>query len=153
MPQLVDIDGRLTIGAYTDGECSAPVVSETRTSAQLGVYIDDETPNIQHWIDIAVAKYGAYDPTKPLGDSGLVIVGISMSTPRLRFPNVLNAQEWYPYHSGFPLWEWGTMPRSKAYILQHDFVGFRGTKPPTNLQRRLLVAAARLRRPKLILRY
>ena len=135
------IKGGVKIGPGFDGECSAPTI--TRLGHNVGVYLDDTTPNLEHWIEVARAKY----PT------GLIVVGISMSTPHLRHPGVVNAQEWYPVHSGEPLWAWGRMPKCEAYIIQDRFPGFSGRGAPNRLQRLALLAQVRIQRPRFIFQY
>lgn len=139
LPHLRDITGRLVIGCGFDGLVSAPTVCvDGRT---VGVYIDDTTPDIRSWVAKAVTRYRLVIVARAPGQRGCPY-------PQ---PPVLCAHEWYPYQSGFAPWEWGPMPRARAYILQWLY-SFDGT-PPTVLERQGLLRQARRFRPKLILLY
>lgn len=133
--------GGLTIGPGYNGCCSAPNV--TRSGRIVGVYIDDTTSNIGYWIHKSTNLF----PT--------VLVSIAMGgkRPSVPVPGVIYLQEWYPYHSGFPLSAWGPIPRSEGYIIQWRYPGFHGTTPPTRWQRLKLLAQVLRMRPKYIFLY
>lgn len=144
MPQLRDPTGVYQIGPAFDAECSAPIV--TQYGLPVGVYIDDTTPNIAHWISVAVAKY----------PEGVVIVAVSPGMKGLRYgprPPVMNAYEAYIFGMGVPWRSWLPIPRYEAYIVQRDYPGTVATKPPGFAKRWMLRRLLRIRRPRLILEF
>lgn len=51
------LSGKLVITGEIDGPSSSNIVMDTRLVNAVGVYIDDTTPNLAHWLGIAVQHY------------------------------------------------------------------------------------------------
>lgn len=136
----------LRITATVDEECQANIV--TRYGKVYGCWLDDTTPNLQHWLSLAVAKYG------PLGQT--VFVCVPPGQPHLRHkpsPPVVNVQEWYPYGMGWPPAAWGLPPACEAYCIQWNWPGTEGKQPPALLQRLRLLRQVRRHHPRFIFRF
>lgn len=145
-PVLTDPSHRYVIGCGFDPATSAPeVCDESAGGVAVGVYVDDTTPLILHWITLAVARY----PLVLVGEAP----GQWQSPPYCSLPRVLCLREWYPYESGAPAASWGPMPPARGYILQKRF-SFTG-QPVQRWQTNLLLREARAMRPRprLILLY
>lgn len=136
-PRLFDLTGDLRFGPATDSLGALIVYGP---SGPVGRFVDDTTTNESTVIQ---EEYAAGVP--------LIIAAIPPGTPHVRFAHALNAQEWYPYNSGYAPRSWGPMPRARAYILQWRF-SFTGP-PPTLRERMKLLRQARRSRPMLIIGY
>lgn len=137
-PTLFDLTGSLRFGPGYDALGGMLVYDASGTV--VGRYVDDETPNQQTVIN---EEWNA--------GVTLIIAGIAPGTPHLRYAHAVNAQEWYPYNSGYPAADWGPMPRAQAYILQWQF-SLTGP-PPTQRERMRLLRQARRHHPILIMGY
>lgn len=140
------LSGAYVIEPTVDEECQANLV--TRLGKPFGCWLDDTTPNLQHWIELAVAKY------RPLGQT--VFVCVPPGRPYFRHgpcPPVVNVQEWYPFGMGCPPSEWGEPPRRFAYCIQWDYPGTHGKTPPTVKQREGLLAQVLAHHPRYVFQY
>lgn len=137
MPHLQDLTGRLVIGCAFDGTVSAPAVCEH--GRQVGVYLDDSTPHLSHWVAVARQRY----------PHGLILIARPMGHPGCPWRGVTCADEWYPWCSGAPAWAWGRMPSAQALILQDRYPGLGGChRPPPYTLAARLIRQARAERPK-----
>lgn len=133
----------IRITSTVDEECQANIV--TRFGRPVGVWLDDTTPMLMHWLGLAVEKYG------PLGQT--VFVCVPPGDPHLRHkpsPPVVNVQEWYPYGMGCAPSLWGPPPDCEAFCIQWRYPGTHGAKPPTLRQRLGLLRLVRAHRPQFI---
>ncbi len=137
-PALFDLTGPLRFGSGSDALGGLLVYDGS--GQVVGRYVDDTTPN-----QAAVINEE--------WNSGvtMIIAGIAPGTPNLRYAHALNAQEWYPYNSGYQPADWGPMPPSQAYILQwrYSLTG----RAPTQRERMKLLREARRHHPVLIMGY
>lgn len=151
--QFTDPTGRYVIGAIRDSSGTGAAVQDMREGGrQVGVYIDDQTPDLRGWLAEAVASW----------PRGLVMVGIPDGRPHLRYssygPNVVNLQEWYPFGGPWSWRVWGPPPKCEGYIIQWRLPGLDGEgnptgRPPTAWQRRRLMMWMHLRRPRYLFLY
>jgi hypothetical protein len=135
-PHLVDLTGTLSFGPGTDA--LGALIVYGRQGLPVGRFVDDTTANEA---TVVTEEYAA--------GVGLIIAAIPPGKPHLRFAHALNAQEWYPYNSGYDSHSWGPMPRARAYIIQWQF-SFAGP-PPTARQRSKLLHQAERRHPAMII--
>lgn len=137
------LSGAYVIESTVDEECQANLV--TRLAQPFGVWLDDSTPRLEHWLALAVAKYA------PLGQT--VFVCVPPGEPTLRHkptPPVVNVYERYVYGMGVPPGAWGPCPRYQAYVVQRRWPGTVGRTPPTEAQYRRLLAQVQANAPKFI---
>ena len=87
-PHLVDLSGHLSFGPGTDSLGALIVYGPG--GGRVGRFVDDTTPDEAK---VVQEEYAAGVP--------LIIAAIAPGTPHVRFAHALNAQEWYPYHSGY----------------------------------------------------
>jgi hypothetical protein len=137
-PHLFDLTGDLSFGPGSDS--LGALIVYGREGVPVGRFVDDTAANEA---TVVAQEYAA--------GVGLIIAAIPPGKPHLRFAHALNAQEWYPYNSGYDLHSWGPMPRARAYIIQWQF-SFAGP-PPTARQRSKLLAQAERRGPVMIIGY
>ena len=131
--------GGFTFNCGTDASVGA-TVNFCKNGAVAGVYIDDTTPDVAHWVGLAVVKYK------------LVVVGQAPNGPCAAQGDAICAQEWYPYDCRFPPGTWGPIPAAKAYIIQWWYA-WPGCGPPTPIERAALLSDVEALKPILILGY
>lgn len=106
---------------------------------QIGVYVDNETPNQ----DAIIAAH--------VGEGRMVIAG-EYNDEHKRHPGAITAYEWYPFSHG-KAWLPVRPPKAEAYILQRDFRWPGDPIGATKRQRLKLLVLTLLNRPKMILFY
>lgn len=152
--EFTDPTGRYIVGGQPDSSGTGFCVQDIhRQGEQIGVYIDDTTPNLEGWLRKAVAAW----------PHGLVFVGIPDGEPHLRYgrfgTNVINLQEWYPYGGPWSWRSWGPPPRCEGYIIQWNLPGLDANgnvvkgPPPTARQRRRLLRWVKMRGAKYVFYY
>ena len=137
------LSGAYVIESAIDEACQANLV--TRLGKPFGCWLDDSTPNLNHWLELAVAKY------KPLGQT--VFVCVPPGEPNLRHspsPPVVNVYEIYHFGMGCPPSEWGPVPARTAYCIQWAWPGTHGKAAPTEVQRQSVLDQALAHRPKFV---
>jgi len=137
------LHGELVIEPTVDEDCQANLV--TLHGQPYGCWLDDTTPELDHWLGLAVAKYGPLNQT--------VFVCIPPGRPHLRHkpsPPVVNVLEVYHYGMGVPPAAWGKPPACEAYCIQWAWPGTVGKKPPTDAQRDRLLTLVRVHKPRFI---
>jgi hypothetical protein len=135
------LSGAYVIEQTVDEECQANLV--THLGKPYGVWLDDTTPNLDHWIELAAGKYG------PLGQK--VLVAVAPHDTDLRHgpaPTVIPVYEFYP-HAGSP----DQPPAYDAYCVQWAWPGPNDNEPPTVEQRDQWLAAVQAHHPALIFLY
>lgn len=137
------LSGAYVIGGV-DQECQARVVS--RLDRPYGVWIDDTTPNLSHWLGLALAKY------TPLNQR--VLVCVPPGRPEHHYPApVISVYEAYFYGMGCPFEDWLPLPRFDAYVVQRDYPGTHGKHAPTIEQYAHLLGMVRAEQPSHIFLY
>lgn len=129
----------LVITGQVDEECQANIV--LRAGKPFGVWLDDTTPNLEHWVKLAAAKYG------PLEQKVLVAVAPHDAGKRHGpASTVINVYEYYP-DAGSP----DEPPVYEAYCLQWLWGGPDSRKPPAAERRDRWLAAVQKHHPRFIL--
>ena len=135
------LSGAYVIESTVDEECQANLV--TRFGKPWGIWYDDTTPDLEHWLALGLEKY------TPLHQK--VLVCVPLGRPHHHYPApVISVYEAYIYGMGCPPAEWLPLPRFDAYCVQHSYPGTHGTRPPTVAQRDRLLAQVRALHPRFI---
>lgn len=137
------LSGAYVIESSVDESCAANYV--TRLGKPFGVYLDDTTPRLDYYIDLAVKKYGPLNQT--------VFVCVPTGERELHHkpcPPIVNLYEWYPFGEGIPENEFLPPPKFEGYIVQWNWPGTQGKQPPTSAQRQKLLAQVQAHHPKFI---
>lgn len=143
-PHLTGVRGGVQIGPGYDGTCSAPFV--VAGGQDVGLYIDDTTPNIRTWIRCAVAQF----------PHGVVLVGVAPGQEGTRYgprPPVVNCLEVYPYGEGVPSGGFFPLKRYACYISQWNWPGIEGRVPPTARERERLLRRVESLDPRYVFTY
>lgn len=135
--------GGLVIGAV-DEETQARIV--THGGKPWGCWIDDSTPNLEHWLDLALQKY------VPLGQH--VIVCVPPGRPGHHYPPpVISCYEAYWYGMGCAPADWLPLPTFDAYCIQWRWPGTHASKAPSLAERIRLLHAVRAHNPQIIFQF
>lgn len=143
---ITDRKGKLIVTTNTDELTQGFIVTDDNGVA-VGIYIDDSTPNIEHWIELALQSNWKYK-----------FVSIPMARAPHKWKGMINLLEWYPYHPGWVMPK--RMPKYEGYILQYKFPGYAiirwpkaKIKAPNFIQRKIILIKSLLKRPRFIFYY
>lgn len=135
--------GGVRIELDIDPACQGRIV--TKAGKPAGVWLDDSTPRLDHWLSLAAEKYG------PLNQPVFVCVAPGQAGRRYRpAPLVVNVFEHYVYGMGVPASAWPPPPAYPAYVVQWRWPGTHGIRPPTPAERQRVLADVEKHNPEYI---
>ena len=158
---LISRSGELTFEGFC-AHCSAPFITNTITGKQLGVYIDDMTPDRLKWCDIALLHH-------PLPQHVFVGIGPDETHTDLKNPDtgiptdvtaptLIRLKEHLPWGNSndngktiIPWREWPKVPKCQdggGYILQMFWKGPYGKHPPNETCKKVQLHQALQHEPK-----
>lgn len=145
---ITDRKGQLIVTMQTDQKTQGFIVVN-RQGDQVGIYLDDSTPNLAKWVTEAYQTSWQYK-----------FVSVPMNKAAYHWPGMINLFEYYPYNSGWiPSEVPKSLPKGKyaGYILQKQYPGYilaenpkAKAEPPTPAQFRKILALALLKFPNYI---